>query len=86
MGLTAPQCVSIVGLGLDIIGVILLYKFGVNRNPKLSPYGHTTSWIEGNGLDSVSIKKYWLYWSLESLGLIALITGFGMQALGIWMQ
>ena len=79
--------INTVGLILDVLGVALLFKYGVNRNPNLSPHGHLTGFIEGGGskLDKQAKTNYWKYKKREDIGLYMLIIGFALQALSSWM-
>jgi hypothetical protein len=79
-----PKVIGTAGLALDILGVILLFKYAVNRNPHLSPHGHATSFVEGTEKDEIAKREYLRFRSRESAGLAMLIIGFALQAVAVW--
>ncbi len=78
--------INTLGLLCDIAGVVMLFKFAVNRNPTLSPEGHVTGYIEGNESDELAKRKYWRYKKAEDVGLLLLILGFSVQAVATWLS
>jgi len=65
---------SIVGLILDVIGVVMLFRFGI------LPKEIFDSIILDNSIKDNTIKKHHL-WS--RVGISALILGFILQAIGV---
>lgn len=73
-----PYLISSIGLGLDIVGVILVWVFAVQLGPR--PGG--ASFLELEQADPVEAKKaIWFQW-MSRVGLAMILLGFGFQILG----
>lgn len=82
--MTSPdQWFTCVGLGLDIIGVILLYRYGLpSRYPEK---GMSIRWPSGE--DEASKKRErQRFRRLSDMGLALLVIGFVLQIVGtLWL-
>lgn len=79
--MSASQCLIVFGLGLDIAGVILIYRYGLpSRYPENEPDGVITyPGIAGKQADPKEQRKFaWLSHS----GLACLVLGFLFQIAG----
>ena len=75
-----PELVNTVGLSLDIVGVILLFLFGLP--PKVSRGGGVPMEWSGTPEDSRKAKRY----EMISWGALAVIVlGFVLQIVSTWM-
>ncbi len=68
---------SIVGLSLDMIGVIFIFLFGIS--PKLDLEGHT--YLITGAINDDEIRKAKCYKRLSWTGLILVFFGFFLQLL-----
>mgnify|MGYP006125516925 FL=1 len=64
-----------IGLTIDIVGVILLFKYGLPSD--LNKHGNIYKALEGTNFDEVKKYKKYNCWSRIALGLV--ITGFTLQ-------
>ena len=80
-GCMAPEILSTVGLGLDIAGVVLLYKYGLPED--ISRTGGTG--IRWGGGDPEEPRKAQLYDRRARLALCLLVAGFGLQIASTWL-
>ncbi len=80
--LDLASCVNTVGLGLDILGVVLLYFYGLPADVRRD--GESLFLLEGkpNEYEVAKAKKYD---RCARLGLLSLIVGFFLQILGNWV-
>ena len=75
-----PQVLITIGLLLDMIGVVLIWKFGLGQ-PLYVKNSERKSIPVGLGK-----PKYRVFWvSLDRLGLLLLIVGFALQLIGNWI-
>jgi hypothetical protein len=77
----SADAVGSIGLGLDILGVCILFKFGFPQ-PDLSD----SIKIVAEGSDPDAPRKRRTYVVMSLLGLVCLVGGFGFQLLAIWMR
>ena len=70
--------IAAIGLILDIIGAIIIFKYGIPRN--LNPHGHTFKVMEQ--VNQEEIDKFRKYKSRGDFGLLLLIIGFVLQLIG----
>ena len=75
------EIVNSVGLGLDIVGVVLLFRFGLP--PDVNRHGHGFLMIEGENEEE--IKKAKIYTWISYVALACLIVGFALQILSNWV-
>ena len=68
---------SVVGLSFDMIGVIIIFLFGIS--PKLDIEGQT--YIITGAIDNAEIKKAKIYKRLSWTGLFLVFIGFFIQLL-----
>lgn len=66
---------NIIGLSLDIIGVIILFFFGLP--PRINKGGTINLILEQT--DTKEDKKWKIYNFISNLGLILIIIGFSIQ-------
>ena len=69
--------ISSVGLGLDIIGVVLLFKFGLP--PRVSETGGTSIKWPGGKSNEEAKEEYQHYKQMGYVGLGLLVVGFSLQ-------
>ena len=69
---------SVIGLSLDIIGVIFIFLFGIS--PKLDLEGNT--YIVTGAINNDEIRKAKCYKKLSWAGLFLVFFGFFLQLLG----
>lgn len=69
---------NVIGLILDIIGVILLWKFGLPENIDRSG----TIVLAAEGCDESEKKKASMYDRISQFALLLLIVGFALQIVG----
>lgn len=81
-----PEIVSSVGLGLDIAGVGLLYKFGLPSEAS-PPSAFKSLHVQVKGEDDLEEdRRRWnRYRSGSRLGLAALTIGFVLQLVANWI-
>ena len=75
--------VNTIGLGLDILGVLIVFKFGWPQ-PDLSDTGYIVleQPVSDDGLRKE--RKRHLRWSV--FGLVSLVAGFGFQIVAVWIR
>lgn len=66
------------GLLLDAIGVVLVWRFGLP--PEISRHGHSSILLEG--VDEAEKRKAQIYDWLSRLGLFLIVLGFIVQIIG----
>lgn len=73
------QVLNTAGLALDILGVLLLFKFGLPSKvqPEAWELGHDTE------AQSVKLKRYTMG---AYCGLALLVIGFALQIVGTWAR
>jgi hypothetical protein len=67
---------SILGMGLNLVGLLMLYRFAM-------PYQIRTGgadWIEGRQKDESAVKRERRYAKLASVGLVIACVGTALQA------
>lgn len=74
-----PELVSSIGLALDIVGVVIVFLFGL---PEEMPGPAGPTW---GGTPPETVKKRKLYSSLSWAGMILIVFGFALQILGEWL-
>lgn len=74
-------CLNIIGLSLDIVGVILLFFFGLP--PSISRDG--TNFIILEQKDEKEAKRAKIYDFLSRIALILLVVGFFLQIIANWI-
>jgi len=67
-----------IGLFLDIIGVLLVWKFGIPND--IRPKGESFLLIERGNKEDIQKTKTYKIW--QTVGLILLIFGFALQLIG----
>lgn len=67
--------INTLGLIFDIIGVIILFKFGLPSD--VNKYGEVSLLLEDNDTDE--IKKWRRYDCWSKIGLISILFGFILQ-------
>ncbi len=72
--------VNSIGLLLDIVGVVLLFRFGLPPGVTRTGAGYLT-W----GVDEGEVRKSKLYDRMSWVALALLILGFGLQIASNWM-
>jgi hypothetical protein len=75
--MTTQQIINVIGLVLDIIGILMLFKYGLPSD--LNKKGSIFMVLEQ--VDNNEIKKYKKYERLSYLALSLIIIGFILQAL-----
>jgi hypothetical protein len=79
--MTTQQIINVIGLTFDIIGVLMLFKYGLPSN--LDKNGHISIVLEQ--VDDDEIHKYKKYEQLSYLALVSIIIGFILQGLStLW--
>ena len=68
------------GLSLDILGALLIFKFGLP--PEVSRSGASALLLEGTDEEEV-VKARW-YDSTSRVGILLLALGFAFQIGGVW--
>lgn len=76
----SQQGLSSIGLGLDIIGAILLWRFGLPRD--VDPMGR--GYIVTADADQNEISDGRKFKRLENSGILLLIAGFALQLVANW--
>lgn len=74
------NCINSIGLFLDILGVVLLFIYGLPKD--MAKDGH--QFITANPTDE-SVRKYKLYNRLSYVALAMLIIGFLLQIVSNWV-
>jgi hypothetical protein len=69
-----------VGLGLDILGAVLIFMFGIP--PEVRRGGHSSLILEGD--DPEEDTKARQFDRLSESGVLLLIVGFAFQIGGVW--
>lgn len=77
----ASPCVTTVGLTLDIIGVVLLWRFGLPEAISRGGFGYLA--LEGE--DEAEKAKARRYDMWARIGLTLIIGGFSLQLLAAWL-
>ena len=77
------DCVSSVGLVLDIVGVSLLFKYGLS--PELRESGGSVL-VWGGGMSSEEAKEYRRYKRMSRIALGLLVVGFVLQIVGNFLS
>jgi hypothetical protein len=78
-----PQIINSIGLVLDIIGVVLLFRYGLPEN---LDRGGRPFIIAANAPDEAEIRKARHYDRMGQLGLVLLIAGFLFQLASNFLQ
>lgn len=76
------QLINILGLTFDILGVILLFKFGLPSD--LNKHGYIFKVMEQENDDEKI--KWRKYKNLSNLALVIIIVGFSLQIFAITIQ
>lgn len=76
-----PDVINSCGLALDILGVVLLFFFGL---PADVHAGGGTAILWGGGPENA--KRYRRARALSRLGLLLLVAGFGLQIAGNYLE
>ena len=66
--------INSLGLGLDIVGIIMLFFFGLPPDPRKGGVGYLV-W----GEDKNEARKYDVFKSLSWLALFLVVCGFSLQ-------
>lgn len=77
----SPEIVNTLGLALDIVGVLLLFWFGLP--PDVSRTGAVEWTLETDEAEAQKARCYDC-WSWTALALI--VTGFVLQIVATWMR
>ena len=75
-----PELVNTLGLSLDIVGVILLFRFGLPPNVRRSGAIHVTF-----DVDEDEVRKAKHYDRISWSALIFIVLGFLLQIVSTWM-
>ena len=75
----SPEVVSTVGLASDIVGVVIVFLYGL---PKQMPGPAVPTW-GGTPLETLNRRKLYSVLSWTGMGLI--VAGFALQILGEWL-
>ena len=81
--MNAMMCSAVVnsiGLLLDIVGVVLMFRFGLPPDVTRTGAGYLT-W----GVDEGEVRKSKLYDRMSWVALALLILGYGLQIASNWM-
>lgn len=78
--MTTSQILNCIGLTIDIIGVIMLFIYGLATD--INEEGHISIIIEQE--DDEEKKKWKKYKYLSRIALVLIIVGFSFQILAIW--
>jgi hypothetical protein len=79
--MTTQQIINVIGLTFDIIGVLMLFKYGLPSD--LNKNGHISMVLEQ--VDNDEIHKYKKYERLSYVALVSIIIGFILQGLStLW--
>lgn len=79
--MNTQQIINVIGLTFDIIGVLMLFKYGLPSD--INKNGHIS--IITTQVDNDEIHKYKKYKRLSYIALSSIIIGFILQALStIW--
>jgi hypothetical protein len=73
--MTLPQTVNSFGLAFDIIGALMIWKYGLPES--ISKEGHI--YLIDEGIDEQEVAKAKKYERLSKVALTLLIIGFGLQ-------
>ncbi len=73
--MTLPNIINSFGLVLDIVGALLLWKFGLPA--EISRSGTGTILLEGTDESEIALAKKYDRWA--KVGLICLAVGFALQ-------
>lgn len=76
------QLVSSVGLCLDIIGAVLVWRYGLPS--EVDPEGR--QFIAASDRDPNEVAKARVYRRLQHLGIGSLVVGFTLQLVGNWLR
>lgn len=76
----SSELVNTVGLILDIVGVILLFRFGLPPDVSRSG-GNLLTW----GVDEDEVKKGKRYDKISWTALAVIVLGFALQIVSTWM-
>ncbi len=77
----AAKALSSFGLFLDVIGVVLLFKFGLPE--EVRRHGRSFLAIEGENEDEKRKAEEYDFWA--RFGLVLLIVGFLLQLISNWI-
>ena len=77
----APAIVNSLGLGLDIVGVVLLFKFGLPE--EISRRGVTRIILEQT--DPIEEVQARFYDRMAYIALSCLVIGFALQLVSNWL-
>ena len=84
-----PVVLTTVGLALDVLGVILLFFFTIDKNRGKSETGPGLVWVTTDDPNDPEVKKnkrrFKKYVSLMNAGFTALILGFLLQMTAVWI-
>ena len=75
--MTCADIVSSIGLVLDIVGVVLVFKYGLQTDVRET--GGTSVAYRGGKSDAEAKREYRHYSRLSRIGLGCLIVGFVLQ-------
>jgi hypothetical protein len=71
---------NVAGMILELIGVLMLFQFGMPRRIPTGGYG----FISMEGPEAKELAKERLYWWLGLLGLALVVFGTAMQIWDAW--
>ncbi len=81
METTCAPIVASAGLILDIIGAIMIFRFGLPENIDRSGKIYRVT----SGVDEEEKRKARFYDRMSPVGILLLILGFGMQLVANWL-
>ena len=83
--MSSAGIISSTGLALDIVGVILLFIYGLPSKVTDSP-GDRLLWGPSPEVREAEIKKFRRYTRISHIGLVLLITGFTLQLISNFLR
>ena len=75
----SPEVVSTIGLTLDIVGVAIVFRYGL---PEEMPEPAVPTW---GGTPAETVRKKKLYPTFSRIGLGLIVVGFALQILAEWL-
>ena len=81
-----PALVNSIGLACDIVGVIILFRFGLPPFVDRTGVTRTQFWgVVDEGAHANDLSKAKRYDRISYVGLVFLVVGFAIQIAGNWI-